>query len=212
MIQSKKDFKYYIESDLKSLNCYPLTFKQRFSSYFCPAIWKYEVQLRKLEYRLNCKKGIINKILFWFGFRRFERYGYKLGFTVPLNAFGPGLCLCHVGTIVINDHSKFGSNARIHVGVNVGNYSRLDENWTPNNAPIFGDNVYLGPGAKVFGGVHIGDNVAIGANSVVNKDVPNHVTVAGVPAKEINDHGSIGLMIYGDKEKAPCSIDDNMKE
>ena len=203
MISSKSDLKYYIESDLKSLNCFPLTMKQRISNLFCPSIWCFQIQLRKLEYRLNCKKGPINKIIFWFKLRRFERYGYKLGFTIPLNVFGPGLCLCHVGSIVINDHSKFGSNARIHVGVNVGNYSRLDENWTPNNAPIFGDNVYLGPGAKVFGRINVGSNVAIGANSVVSKDVPDHVTVAGVPAKKINDSGSIGLIIYGDSSKTP---------
>ena len=67
---------------------------------------------------------------------------------------------------------KAGSNCRIHAGVNIGN------------------NVYIGPGAKLYGKITIGDNAAIGANSVVNKDVPAGVTVAGVPAKMIKDKGT----------------------
>ena len=47
----------------------------------------------------------------------------RFGFTVPLNAFDPGLCLCHIGTIVINSNARVGANCRIHAGVNIGNYS-----------------------------------------------------------------------------------------
>ncbi|WKZ98222.1 serine O-acetyltransferase [Lactobacillus delbrueckii] len=44
-------------------------------------------------------------------------------------------------------------------------------------APVIGDNVYIGPGAKIFGGIHIGNNVRIGANAVVFEDVPDNATV-----------------------------------
>lgn len=198
MIQNKDDLHFYIQADLRSLNCYPLQMRTKISALFCPAIWKFQVIMRKLEYRTNCKKRTLwNRCINFLYTKKFERYGYKLGFTIPLNAFGPGLCICHVGTIVINDHSKFGVNARIHAGVNIGNYSKLDENWTAENAPIFGDNVYIGPGAKLFGKITIGNDVAIGANSVVTKDVPDHVTVVGVPAKVINKNGSNGMIIKG---------------
>jgi len=53
--------------------------------------------------------------------------------------------------------------------------------------PTIGNNVYIGPGVKIFGGIAIGDNVTIGANAVVNKDIPSNVTVAGVPAKIISE-------------------------
>lgn len=45
-------------------------------------------------------------------------------------------------------------------------------------------------GAKIFGKIKIGDNVAIGANAVVNKDFPDGVTIAGVPAKVVSNKGT----------------------
>ena len=50
-------------------------------------------------------------------------------------------------------------------------------------APVIGNNVYISPGAKLFGGIMIGDNVIIGANAVVNKSFPSNVVIAGCPAK-----------------------------
>ena len=194
-IHSKIDLKRFIEADLKSLGIEKISKKMRVRSLFIPQIWKYEILLRKSEYYLNSRG--VSKIRKFITNVQLKRLGSKLNFTIEPNTFGPGLCLAHAGTIVINGNSKIGKNARIHVGVNIGNYSRLDENWVPDNAPIIGDNVYIGPGAKLFGKIKIGNNVAIGANAVVNKDVPDNVTVAGVPAKIINHKGSEGLMIYG---------------
>ena len=64
--------------------------------------------------------------------------------------------------------------------------------------PIIGNNVYIGPGAKIYGNIRIADNIAIGANSVVNRsfETPN-ITLAGVPAKEVSKNGSNGLLILG---------------
>lgn len=53
------------------------------------------------------------------------------------------------------------------------------------DAPTIGDNVVVYAGAKIIGGVHIGNNVIIGANAVVTKDVPDNCVVAGVPARII---------------------------
>lgn len=194
-IQSKKDLKEFIAADLRSLGIEKVSKKMKIKALFVPEIWKFEVLLRKLEYYVNTNQGTkIEKAIVKL---KVQRLGNKLGFTIEPNTFGPGLCLAHRGTIVINGKSKIGKNSRIHVGVNIGNFSRLDENWVPDNAPIIGDNVYIGPGAKLFGKIKIGNNVAIGANAVVNKNVPDNVTVAGVPAKIINHKGSDGLIIYG---------------
>jgi len=62
-------------------------------------------------------------------------------------------------------------------------------------APTIGDNCYIGPGAKLFGPIEIGSNTAIGANAVVNRSFPDgHLTLGGIPAKQISSRGSEGLL------------------
>ena len=56
--------------------------------------------------------------------------------------------------------------------------------------PVIGDRVYLGPGCKVIGGICLGNDVAVGANSVVVESVPDSGVAAGVPAKVISIKGS----------------------
>ena len=92
--------------------------------------------------------------------------------------FGPGLSLPHRGNIIVNPQTKIGENCRIHVGVNIGAHH--------DKAPRIGNNVYIGPGAIVFGDIEIADNISIGANATVNKSFtePN-VAIAGTPAKVV---------------------------
>jgi serine O-acetyltransferase len=67
--------------------------------------------------------------------------------------------------------------------------------------PRIGDNCYLGPGAKLFGAIVIGDNTVIGANAVVNKSFPNgNVTLGGVPARIISEKSTAGLFVLGYKK------------
>jgi serine O-acetyltransferase len=58
-----------------------------------------------------------------------------------------------------------------------------------NDTPCLGDNVVIGAGAKVLGGIVIGSNVVVGANAVVVKDVPADCTVVGVPARIVKKSG-----------------------
>jgi len=60
--------------------------------------------------------------------------------------------------------------------------------------PEIGDNVYIGPGAKIIGNIKIGNNAAIGANCVVTKDVPENGVVVGVPGRVISFEGSAGYI------------------
>ena len=124
---------------------------------------------------------------------RYKRLSVKLGFTIPANAFGPGLSIAHRGTIVVHGKARIGANCRIHVCVNIGAQAG-DE----TAVPVLGNNIYIGPGAKIFGKIEIADGIAIGANAVVNKSFtePN-ITIAGVPAKKIADKGSEGLLRKG---------------
>ena len=66
--------------------------------------------------------------------------------------------------------------------------------------PVIGDNVYIGPGAKVIGNVYVGNNVAIGANCVVTKNVPDNSVVVGIPGNVISSKGSTGYVNRTDYE------------
>jgi serine O-acetyltransferase len=63
--------------------------------------------------------------------------------------------------------------------------------------PIIGNNVEINAGARILGPVKVGDNVVIGANAVVTKDVPSNCVVAGVPAKIIARNIDISRYVGG---------------
>lgn len=176
MIQCKNDLLRYLESDRVAMG---KTGKFNLFRWLTDPLWKYQRMLRRREYLVNCKPkcglwGIVRK---WNGFW-FNRLGAKLGITIPPNCFDEGLYITHIGTIVVNHTARIGKNCVLNVCVNIG--------WRPGDsrAPHIGNNCYIGPGAKLFGEIDIGDNVKIGANSVVNKSFPDgNCTLVGVPAK-----------------------------
>jgi serine O-acetyltransferase len=90
---------------------------------------------------------------------------------------GRNFIIDHFGGIIIHGDAKFGDNCRVRNGVVVG-IRRVGE----DGAPIIGDNVDIGAGAKVLGPIRIGNNVLIGANAVVIVDVPDNCIAVGVPA------------------------------
>ena len=129
--------------------------------------WRYRVRpspLRKLF-------SLIYKI--WFKFTQIVT-GIELPCEVEI---GRNFVIDHFGGIVISGYAKFGDNCRIRNGVVVG-LQRVDEPC----APVIGNNVDIGSGAKVLGPIKIGNNVVIGANAVVIRDVPDNCIAAGVPA------------------------------
>ncbi|OMG55127.1 serine acetyltransferase [Azonexus hydrophilus] len=91
---------------------------------------------------------------------------------------GQRLIIEHFGGIIIHNNTIIGDDVIIRQGVTIGN-KNLDD---PTGAPIIGNRVNIGAGAKILGRITIGDDVTIGANAVVLTNVPaNHLAV-GVPA------------------------------
>lgn len=135
-------------------------------------IIRFTVLLRLNEYLYNKEINICLRAipLLWY-----RRLSVRLGFTVPLNVSRPGLAIVHYGLLVISDKATLGRNCRIHMGVHIGG--------TIGGHPAIGSNCYIGPGAKIFGPVCIGNSCKIGANAVVNKSFPSNVTIVGVPAR-----------------------------
>jgi serine O-acetyltransferase len=81
--------------------------------------------------------------------------------------------------VVLHARCKIGDNVEIGTNVTIGGRSGHYD------VPEILNNVYIATGAKILGPIKIGNNVIIGANAVVIKDVPSNVTVAGIPAKII---------------------------
>lgn len=180
MIKSKNDLVYYLEQDRKALG---KTYKK--PKLIGDDIWKLQILLRKCEYLRNCKKNYFSKVLLSFYKLKCRNKRIKLGIQIPFNVFGPGLSIAHFGTIVVNDRCKIGKNCRIHEGVTIGATNGQ------NKAPTIGDNVFIGTGAKIIGDIYISDNIAIGANSVVvHSFLESNITIAGNPAKKINNNNS----------------------
>lgn len=180
MIRSRNDLKSYLRQDLDQADYGP-----GLKSFLFNPIWRYLRLLRQYEYALNCRSGVWGRCVQGLLEFRLKSLGARLGFTLPPNVFGPGLALPHIGTIVVNPNARIGANCRIHVCVNIG----ADRH--SNKAPLIGDNCYIGPGAKLFGGIQLGNGVSIGANAVVNKSFPgDNLVLAGVPAKVISKETS----------------------
>ncbi len=100
------------------------------------------------------------------------------GIELPCEVeLGPGFVIDHFGGIVVSGYARFGANCRLRNGVVVGL-----KNVSDPVAPVFGDNVDIGAGAKILGPIRIGNNVRIGANAVVLCDVPDDHVAVGVPA------------------------------
>lgn len=177
MIQSKADLYDYFEADRIALRR-----GRRFGllQWVADPIWRFERTLRVREYLYNCcRSGFLNWLRWrWVSFC-YHRQELKLGFMIPPNCFGPGLCITHVGPIVVNPSARIGKNCEINVCVNIGSNMGCD----PKDAPTIGDDCFIGPGAKIFGKITIGNGVAIGANAVVNKSFPQgECILVGVPA------------------------------
>jgi serine O-acetyltransferase len=172
-LRTSAEHRFYLAADLASNSLEQWRWYDR---YRYPIV-HFQRLLRHVEY-LDGRPGpyaVIRAVQLW----RLKQLGMKLGFSVPRHVFGPGLSLAHYGSIVVNGNAHVGRNARVHSGVNVGE--------SDGKAPWIGDDVYLGPGAKIFGDIKVGDGAIIGANAVVNRDVPPNVAVGGVPARVIRE-------------------------
>lgn len=173
MIRDKQTLQLYLDADK-----FALGINRRFPRPFMDSIWLYERTLRYYEYH----KNVGNKLLRYIYSLLLTIHGRMLGFSISGNCFGPGLRINHYGLLVVNARARIGKWCDIHQGVNIGENGYIDENGLAiSEVPQLGDFCFVGPGAKLFGKCFVGNNVRIGANAVVNKDVPNDYTAYGNP-------------------------------
>ena len=90
---------------------------------------------------------------------------------------GPGLYIGHLGGITVSRRAVIGRNCALSQQVTIGADA--------HGAPLIGDDVYIAPGARIFGRIRIGNNVKIGPNAVVGQDIPDNVVVVLDPGYHI---------------------------
>ena len=112
----------------------------------------------------------------------YHRIRSKWGITIPRSAeIGAGFYIGHYGGITISGQARIGRNVNISQLVTIGVSGRGEK----RGVPVIGDDVYIAPGAKIFGKIRVGNNVKIGANAVVYKDIPDNAIVVLDPGFKI---------------------------
>lgn len=108
----------------------------------------------------------------------FHRFGAELRLDTPI---GGGLYIAHPAGVVISPDSM-GENCSVISAVTIGMRNEYA-------FPKIGDRVFIGAGARILGNITVGDDVQVGANSVVIKDTAAGSTVVGIPGKVISVYG-----------------------
>ncbi|WRH66498.1 MAG: serine O-acetyltransferase [Planktothrix sp. GU0601_MAG3] len=145
--------------------------------------------------RTKVQIPIIKQILKTLGFIWHKIIEMIAGIDIPSKTqIGQGFYIGHFGGIIINQDVKIGENCNISQGVTIGVGGRGEK----SGCPVIGDRVFIGPGAKIFGKIKIGNDVAIGANAVVTKDLPDNAVAVGIPARVVNYQGSKDFILYRD--------------
>lgn len=159
-----------------------------------------------LEYRYNhwvhtkVRIPVIRQLMKLYGWFWHKWVEITTGIDIPEQTeVGKGLYIGHFGGIFITGGAKIGENCNLSQGVTIG-FGGRGEN---AGYPVIGDRVYIAAGAKIIGKVRVGNDVAIGANAVVTKDIPDNGVAVGVPAQVINLNGSSDFIKYLGKEEQP---------
>ena len=125
----------------------------------------------------------------------------------PAAKIGKNLFIDHGMGVVIGESSEIGDDVTLYHGVTLGGISPSEQSESQRNSkrhPTLMNNVIVGSSAQVLGPITIGKCARIGANTVVLKDVPDHATMVGNPAKNISTNTDSSFKPYGVRD-----IDDN---
>ena len=188
------DYKYLILSDLYRLSGI-LNFSTLIRNVLFGESYQFIFWMRTCCFLRN--KKWLKYIIYPIALFMLNHYQYKFGIGISCTTeIGSGFYIGHFGCIFIYPDCTIGKNCNISQGVTIGNANRGKN----KGYPKIGDNVYIGPGVKVIGAINVGNNVAIGANCVVTKDVPDNAVVIGIPGKIISYDGSTGYVDHTDYE------------
>lgn len=158
----------YFKPEVRKIDADVSAWKQWKNVNFMPFFYLF-VEYPEFRNVVYYRLGILKNFIKWL-------YPPLMPLYIRCPNIGEGLMIQHGFSSTIGAE-KIGSNCRVFQQVTIG--------WNGGKRPVIGDNVIICCGAKVIGGITVGNNVTIGANAVVCKDVPDNCVVGGVPAKII---------------------------
>lgn len=172
-ITSKKELNFVIKADLMmNRGIFKKSFIDIIKDFFFPDyISQYLQAMRKCSYYKHS-----GGFLFPYYYRKFRKLGLKLGFSIGYNSLGYGVVIPHYGTIVVGGSNRIGNFAVLHTSTCIS-----------DNGKIIGDAMYMSTGVKMTSKLVLGNNVSIGANSLVNKDFGSGIMIGGCPAKVLKN-------------------------
>ena len=130
---------------------------------------KFTIIFRLLQYYR--KRNRFFFIFFYLWYRRLRvKYGIDISFRTKI---GAGLYIGHFGGIVVHGDAVIGECCNLSQGITIG----VSNHGKNKGIPVIGDYVFLGPNCCVLGGIVVGNNVTIGANTVLSENVEPHSTV-----------------------------------
>jgi serine O-acetyltransferase len=185
MITSKKECRFYIIAD-RIMNGFPpkKTLKEVLSRFLFPyerhGIIRYLYALRKYAYYKNTLHKRLPSVMALVHYKRLsEKLGCKFGFSIDANSFGYGLVIPHHGTIVVGQNT-------------IGNYAVLNTSvCISGNDKNIGDGLFVGTGTTMTKKLILGNNVSVGANSLVNDSFcEDNIVIGGMPAHKIKGSDS----------------------
>lgn len=179
-ISSSKELAFFILADrMMNRGTFKKTLFDQLKELIIPDhIMSFLYYMRKCSYYRH--GGILSKLLYAYNMKKYCKLGEKLGFSIGCDSLGYGVVIPHYGTIVIGGAPRIGNYAVLHTSTCIS-----------DNKKVIGDGLYLSTGAKITSEITLGNNISIGANSVVNKSYAgNNALIAGAPAKYIKDKES----------------------
>lgn len=180
MIRTKQELKFYMKADyMMNRGVFTPSWKQRIRDIFIgDQIIRFLCLMRKTSYYryiAENRSRFFGGGIFLFYKILYGRVSRKLGFSIGSEVFGYGLVIPHYGTIVVGSSNRIGNYAVLHTSTCIS-----------DNRKVIGDGLYLSTGAKMTSSITLGNNISVGANSLVNKSLlKDNVMIAGAPAKEI---------------------------
>lgn len=150
--------------------------------------------LYRLSQHLRTGKRTLGKKLLSAAYPFMSRFNDIVNgiFISPDATIGPGCYIAHYGGVVIGANAVIGTNCNIANNTSIG-----------AGAPTIGDRCLIAVGSRVVGDLVIGSDVAVGANAVVTRDIPDRAVAVGVPARVVSYAGSFKQVRYPGGETDP---------